>query len=131
MISHAMLVRLLDTEYVQVMDETELNRINTILRVLLGYRNLTMAELAGRLGMKAYNMSNRVTGRAPFTVADLRQMAEVLDVEPGVWFDEPENVFQYLKKQPQPDFRTGSGQTQPELAALPAPADAEAATLVA
>jgi transcriptional regulator with XRE-family HTH domain len=104
--------------------------IPRIIRTLTGYHHMTLAELGRQIGLSGTRMSEKMHGRSPFTVEQIGAMAEALDVDPGVWFDEPENALLYLRR-PEPESQNWKRTDPPAVAALPAVSDDEAAVRVA
>lgn len=76
------------------------DRVAKIVSVLLAYRGMPAIQLAQRLGMSRQKFSDRMNGRARFTLEEVERMSEILGVGAGVWFDEPESVMAYLATRP-------------------------------
>lgn len=89
-----------------------IDQVSHITRTLCAYRGISPSALGLRIGLTRQTMSNKMSGKTPFALAEIVAMAEELDVDPKVWFDEPEKALSYLKPRSAPkkggDFRTGS-----------------------
>jgi hypothetical protein len=82
--------------YLQYMTSPIQDRVPRIVNILLAYRGLSARQLASKIGLSPQKFSDRMNGRSRFTLEEAEQMAAVLGVGPGVWFDEPEAVMAYL-----------------------------------
>lgn len=63
-----------------------------IAKKIMGFRGMTARQLAERLHMHPNRLSERMTGKARFTVAELVDMATVLDVDVVVFFRDPADL---------------------------------------
>jgi transcriptional regulator with XRE-family HTH domain len=86
-----------------------LDQVTTIVRILCAYRGITPAELGLEIGMSRQTMSNKMRCHTRFTLEEVVALADALDVDPKVWFAEPDQALEYLKPQSPKggDFRTG------------------------
>lgn len=68
-------------------------RIRRNLRVLLRWRDMTARDFAARLGWDESMLSRRLGGKTAITATEVGKFAEVLEVEPGVFYKDPDDLI--------------------------------------
>jgi transcriptional regulator with XRE-family HTH domain len=63
-------------------------------RLLLGYRETTVPQLADRIGLHPQSLRDRLNGKCRFTVADIADIAHALDI-PHEWLfvEDPDELL--------------------------------------
>lgn len=74
-----------------------LEQVGFIVRILCTFRGMSLAELSAEVGFTRQTMSNKLNGHTKFTFDEILGLADALDVDPRVWFDDPENALSYLR----------------------------------
>lgn len=70
-------------------------RARKVLETLLGRRGMRVATLARAVGLKHQTVWDKVTGRSRLGITDMCRFAEVLGVEPLVFFMDPDEAVQW------------------------------------
>lgn len=66
-----------------------------VTKVLLAARKRHAKELAGHLGMSEGSLSDRIAGRTRFTADEVADIADFLDVSPGLLYMDPADVISH------------------------------------
>jgi transcriptional regulator with XRE-family HTH domain len=75
------------------------------IRELRQQRGMTLADLAGQVGMSIPHLSDLETGKKRFNATNLAALAEALEVTPSALFDEGEESIQgRINRLPPEDF---------------------------
>jgi transcriptional regulator with XRE-family HTH domain len=64
-----------------------------IVRTLMAARAVSLSELAEHLGIGRSSLSERLTGKRRFTLAEVADMADYFEVSPAVFFEDPANLI--------------------------------------
>jgi transcriptional regulator with XRE-family HTH domain len=73
--------------------ETARQNIPTVVRTLMQWRRVTRAQVMTATGMSKPTLSERLSGKSPFKDYELLALADLLDVDPGVFFRSPEALI--------------------------------------
>lgn len=74
----------------------EEDRARLVLRHVMGYRGMTGAELGRRVGVTRETVSAKMKGSSILSISDLHRFAEALDIEPQVFFLEPDDAVRWV-----------------------------------
>lgn len=78
-----MLFRGLKKSMKQYSVDVKVNRINDQLRGELKRRKITQADAAYRIGLEQQTLSNRLSGKTPWTLREIVMICEVLEIKLG------------------------------------------------
>ncbi len=67
-------------------------RIGRMIRILMKVRNVSVNDIAGLLGISAAQVYNRLNGKTDIAAHELRAIADRLDVNPGEFFRDPDDL---------------------------------------
>lgn len=68
-------------------------QMGRVVRMVMKARSVTGKELARLLHLSEAAVSDRLAGRIAFRADELKLLAQSLDVEPGVFFSDPESLL--------------------------------------
>jgi len=64
-----------------------------VARMLMARDGMTGADLAHRLGIPESSVSRRLRGRTPFTFHEIADLADLFEVSPSMFFEDPSRAF--------------------------------------
>lgn len=106
----------------QLSGESVEANVRHIVRALMGLNDTSPAELAKVLGIGRSSLSERMTGKRRFTIAEVYDMAAFFKVKPGLFFRNPDEVTAALVSDS--GYRHDAAALEsPNLRAVPSPSN--------
>lgn len=76
-------------------------RVRLVVRMLLGWHQMTEIDLGRRLGLKRTPIYNRMQGRTAFTVSEIVRMGEIFRVAPEAFLAGPTALLRAVSLPPE------------------------------
>lgn len=74
-----------------------------LIRQIARDRGIALSALAARIGMTEQSLHNKLRGKAPLEIAELKRIALVLEVRPALLVTPPSEVFPWAARDSNPE----------------------------